>query len=473
MSVAAPATVSRSRSVRIGLLEHCGSGNLGDDGTVAAVLWQIRRRWPHASVIGLSLDPDDSQKRHGIQCFAIRRSVFPCEQAWTSALRSRTGHAIFLKDRIKKALKAMQCFPLVKAGYRLTVGALLELILEIRFLVKSLPLARNLDVLVISGGGQLLDWGGPWRFPYTLFKWVVLAKLGGAKCVFLNNGAGPLDQGLSRWFVSRSLSLADYVSFRDVRSSIFIRSIGFKGASRVVADCAWSLDVPEPCPTVRQLPKEPGLTIGIAPMAYCDPSRHWVHDEAKYQRLIHNMAEFGVRLIRMGHRLKIFSSDIWFDSKAISDLESAIRRECPVDTAGRITCDAVKDINDLLAQISQVDCYVTCRFHGVVFAHLLNVPALAIAPHPKVTTLMEDCGLSAYCVDITVCDAGRLTAAFERLVANIDDVKHRIASKVAANQRDLDKQFDELFPAYPAGSCMQESSRFHPGTAAPCVQDSN
>jgi polysaccharide pyruvyl transferase WcaK-like protein len=454
---AASAAISRLRPVSIGLLEHCGSGNLGDDATVAAVLGQIRRRWPHASLIGLSLNPYDSQRRHKIQCFAIRRSVYPCEQEWTSAFRSGTIHTISLKDRIKKVLKAMSCFGFVKASfgivkacYRVTIGALLDLMLEIKFLAQSCFLTSKLDVLVICGGGQLLDWGGPWKFPYTLFKWIVLAKLSGTKCIFLNNGAGPLDRRLSRWLVNRSLSLADYVSFRDVNSSVFIRGLGFKGASRVVADCAWSLDLPARQPRVQQLPNESGLTIGIAPMAYCDPSRHWVHDEAKYQRLIRNMAEFGVCLLRRGHRLRIFSSDIWFDSKAMSDLESAIRGECPVDRTALIACESVNDIDDLLAQLSQVDCYVTCRFHGVVLAHLLNVPAVAIAPHPKVSALMEDWGLSEYCVDIAACDAGRLTAAFERLVTNIDDVRHRIENKVAANKRELDRQFDELFPEHPA-----------------------
>ena len=76
-----------------------------------------------------------------------------------------------------------------------------------------------------------------------------------------------------------------------------------------------------------------------------------------------------------------------------------------------------------------VDCYVTCRFHGVLFAHLLGVPALAMAPHPKVRALMEDFGLSQYCLDIAECDLKDLTRAFERLVANADEVKDRIRAK--------------------------------------------
>jgi len=35
-----------------------------------------------------------------------------------------------------------------------------------------------------------------------------------------------------------------------------------------------------------------------------------------------------------------------------------------------------------------MDYVVTCRFHGVIFVHLLNKPILAVARHPKVAELM-------------------------------------------------------------------------------------
>ena len=90
---------------------------------------------------------------------------------------------------------------------------------------------------------------------------------------------------------------------------------------------------------------------------------------------------------------------------------------------------------------------MTCRFHGVVFASLLNVPTIALAPHPKVTTLMDDMELSEYCVDIATFDAAGLTARFDRLLANMDDVKARIRRHVAQFQSLLASQFDCLFRA--------------------------
>jgi polysaccharide pyruvyl transferase WcaK-like protein len=193
------------------------------------------------------------------------------------------------------------------------------------------------------------------------------------------------------------------------------------------------------------------LVIGIAPMAYGDSSRHWVDDNLGYARLIDSLAEFSGRLLQCGHRIKLFSSDIWFDSQAIEDLEAAIHRNYPDLASGHVTQEAISDTGDLLAALSRVDCYVTCRFHGVIFASLLNVPTLALAPHPKVTTLMKDMGLSEYCVDITKCDAEWLTARFDHMVANMDDVKAGIRRHVDKCQSLLASQFDGLFQMHTEG----------------------
>src|SRR6202035_2763592 len=160
-------------------------------------------------------------------------------------------------------------------------------------------------------------------------------------------------------------------------------------------------------------------------MAYGDSSRHWVDDNRTYRHLIDSLAEFSGELLRRGHRIRLFSSDIWFDSQAIADLEATIHKNDPTLAGDRVTREPVADIGELLEALSRVDCYVTCRFHGVVFASLLNVPTIALAPHPKVTTLMGDMGLSEYCMDIANCDATGLTASFDRLLANMDDVKVR------------------------------------------------
>jgi polysaccharide pyruvyl transferase WcaK-like protein len=444
--------------IRVGLLEHCGTGNLGDDATVAAALRQINSRWPHASIIGLSLDPADSEKRHGIPCFPLRQSQFDCEKEWTFAADRKADQPSTWKIGLRRRL-GRHAYGFLKSIYHATIRLPVRTLSEVSFLLRSLVVARHLDILVICGGGQLLDWGGPWRFPYTLFKWVALAKLGHAKCYFLNNGAGPLDAPLSRWFIRRALSLADYVSLRDSPSRELVRQMGFKGEASVGVDCAWGLQHTTFATPLRQRPDGHGLIIGLAPMAYRDPTRHWSPDEACYQHTIGKIARFGSHLVGRGHHLRLFSSDIWFDATAIADVESSIKKGLPLDAAARIRRECVTNIDDLLFQLFRVDCYVTCRFHGVVFAHLLGVPALAIAPHPKVRALMEDFGLPQYCVDIADCDVKDLIAAFDGLVANIDAVRDGIRHKVASYQAVLTAQFDSVFANCELGSGARRKPR--------------
>jgi polysaccharide pyruvyl transferase WcaK-like protein len=420
---------------KIGLLDHFGTGNLGDDATIQATLQHITSRWPHALIVGLSLYPVDSQRRHGIPAYAIRQEGF-------------FPFASF-KDKLKDSLSKYHfLFSALRTITNVVIRKPVWFLREILFLAKSFRVAKSLDLLIICGGGQLLDaWGGPWAFPYTLFKWVLLAKLSHTKCYFVNVGAGPLDYPLSRWFIKRALLLADYVSFRDGKSKMLIREIGVRNRTQVVADSVYGLNISGVNITRSHVGRGGGLTIGIAPMAYCDPRRYWDKDKAIYECFIRKLAEFSARLIRYRHRLRLFSTDIWFDSQAILDLELAIKNQYAVDTATWITSEPVTGINEFLSQLSQVDCVVTCKFHGVIFAHLLNVPVLAISHHPKVATLMDDFELSEYCVDIRKFDVDLLTSTFDRLVANMDDIKACVPRKVACYQRELALQFDQLFPS--------------------------
>jgi polysaccharide pyruvyl transferase WcaK-like protein len=180
-------------------------------------------------------------------------------------------------------------------------------------------------------------------------------------------------------------------------------------------------------------------------MAYCDPRRYWEGDHKKYSDFIQNLALFGSQLIQDQHRLRIFSTDISFDAEAIEDLTFALKRSSSVASPEWIRQDTVAGIHDLLSQMSEVDYVVTCRFHGVVFAHLLNKPVLAISHHPKVSTLMADFGLSEYCVDIRAIDPDSLAALFRRMADNQKDIKTRMAAQVKCRRDILDKQFDELF----------------------------
>jgi polysaccharide pyruvyl transferase WcaK-like protein len=192
----------------------------------------------------------------------------------------------------------------------------------------------------------------------------------------------------------------------------------------------------------REQNKEP--VVGLSPMAYCDPRVYWEKDQQTYDRFIQNLASFGSWLSQHDYRLALFSTDIWFDAQTIEDLRTALKADNA--DSHRITRKPMGTFDDLLEQLSSTDYVVTCRFHGVVFAHMLNKPVLAISHHPKVSKLMNDLGLAKYCVDIRRSDPRVLAETFTALVSNREEIKSRMADKLGHYKRDLSIQFDQLFP---------------------------
>jgi polysaccharide pyruvyl transferase WcaK-like protein len=432
-------TVAEPRT-KIALLNHVGGGNLGDDATLDAVMQNIRCRWPNAEINAISMNPSDTEKRHGISSFPVRI------QTWDLDHKPQTSESPF-KKALKSAAAGWQpFFRLLKGINALTIRLPLILITELRFLAASCRLIRRFDLLVICGGGQLTERDGPWAFPYTLLKWVLLAKSAGVKCIFVNVGAGPLTRPLSKVFARQALAAADYVSFRDEQSQTLACQIGFTGDSRTFIDNAYSLECPSFSARCFKAGRKP--VVGLAPLPYRDPRMHPAENNgAAYDEYIAKFAMLAVRLIGQSNSLVLFGTDIGVDPTAIADLQTALRKNHPDVAMPRY--EAVGTTHELLSAMSAMDYVITCRFHGVVFAHMLNKPVLAISHHPKVTDLMNALGLSKYCADIRTFDPVRVADTFASLVIDTEEVKSSMAASLANYRSQLEAQFDDLFPSDP------------------------
>src|SRR5262249_18133956 len=178
---------------KIGLLDHVGGGNLGDDATLDAVAGNIKRRWPNAEIVAFSMNPDDTETRHGIRSQPIRR------KGWSIGYKP-AGTEATLKETVKALTRKYSAvFYLLKAAHAV-VCLPVEVFRELSFLVSSRRNIKCFDLLIISGGGQLTEKGGPGGFPYTIFQWVVLARSAGVRGLVFNIGAGLLDSALSTSF---------------------------------------------------------------------------------------------------------------------------------------------------------------------------------------------------------------------------------------------------------------------------------
>lgn len=419
--------------MKIGLLDHMGYGNLGDAATQDVVIESIRKRLPNAQIVGFSLIPDDTTKRHGIPCYPILR--------WHPTLANPTSEAGNEKSIQSKLKPALTRSPFVYTWAK----PLLEFAREVRFWVRSYRALRSLDLLIISGGGQLSElWRGPWSHPYTIFKFSLLTKLARKKLYFLNVGAGPLKHPLSRFFARWSVRIADYRSFRDDDSQELVRSLGVKADTHVYPDSVYALEVAD---YLKPLPRASSMPIvGLNPIGFCDP-RIWPRkDDSVYQEYLEKMARFSAWLIEQGYALRMLTTEISVDRFALNDLENRLRSRLHSPELLRdVFGPASESVRDVLREMSNCDFIVTSKYHGIIFSHLLKKPAISLSYHRKMDVAMQAVGQSRFNADVERFDFDWLTTSFRTLVAEGRNIKLETAATVDANAAALSQQFDSLF----------------------------
>jgi polysaccharide pyruvyl transferase WcaK-like protein len=412
----------------VAILHHSGGGNLGDDASVIAIVRNVKARWPHAGIAAFTMNPNATAEVYGVPCYPLKRYTSTIGQ--TPSIVEVSGTA---KCRFVRWLGTAKT-PLV----RIPRSALREL----AFIAASRQTLKGFQSLILSGGGQLTERSGPWGFLYTILMWFLIAKSAGVKCFVVNVGVGPIISRLGQFFAFRTLRLADYVSFRDEESKRLACQIGFDAKATVNPDIVYSLDIRSF--GAKHLGAESHPLIGIAPMNYpVDPPFDAKEKQVIYDSLIERLAKFTSIVTQRRFSVALFGTDIGCDPAAIEDLRTRLRNHHNIITP---PYESIESVDELLRRMSELDYVVTCRFHGVVFAHLLTKPVLAVSHHPKVTSLMAGLGLSQYCVDIRTFDPARLAERLECLVKNRNDVKSRLAATARDYRVQLARQFDVLWP---------------------------
>ena len=343
-----------------------------------------------------------------------------------------------LRLRLKSSLKSQPFF-------YVWAKPIADFAREALFWVRSYRTLRSLDLLIISGGGQLDDlWHGPWSHPYTLFKFSLLAKLARKKLYFLNVGAGRLEHPLSRFFARWAVRLADYRSFRDHDSQELVRSLGVKAETYVYPDHAYALEVEDylkstPCGSSM-------LVVGLNPTGFCDP-RFWPRkDDSVYQEYLEKITRFAVWLLEQGYNLRVFTTDTSGDRYAIEDLKARLRAQLSSpELVSQVFRGASQNVSDVLREMSEFDFVVASKFHPIIFSHLLRKPVISLSYHRKMDFAMRAVGQGHFCADIERFDVDWLIKAFRLLVTESASIKSAYAAAVEARAARLSQQFDSLF----------------------------
>ncbi len=313
---------------------------------------------------------------------------------------------------------------------------------ELVFLIQSYRRLKGFDLVIVGGSGQLVDnEGGPLNHPYNHFKWSWLARLVGARFMFLSVGAGPLFTGLGKWFIKRSLLMASYRSFRDDYSKKLVESFGVTENNIVCPDQAFSIDVVEK-PSERKNKK---LVVGVAPIAYLDP-RHWPEiDPARYRHYVEKMAEFTEWLIKTHHHVLFFHTQVNGDDLVIPDIKKILAQKPSVNLEEDTSEHPVQWFTEAFDAIAKTDFVVASRFHAIIFSYVMNRPSVGVSYDRKINNAMASVGQLDFALDIRTFTVDELIEKFIALKGQTTEAKAKIQAKVGEFRAQLEQQYDHVF----------------------------
>jgi len=426
--------------MRVGVLGHVGNENLGDEALIAAVIQNVRRRYPEAEVVGFTGRPGDTRQRHRIPAFPIRRTN---GRPGAAAASPRDAAPAASWARLKTVLRRVPFLAELVRGARRVGGAALGALGELRFLARAYRNLSGTDLLLVAGSGQLNDyWGGPWGFPFTLLKWSLLARAIGTKVAFLSLGAGPLRTRLGKFFIRQTLQLADYRSYRDEDSRCCIVALGVPGEHPVVPDLVFSLDVDRP-PVPLVPARRP--VVGVNPMPFFDDSYYPESDPRVFGAYVQTLAAFTDWLVGRGYAVRLFATQLSADHPVIDRVRSIMRQGPALDGEERVIAERIGSFEQLVGVLDSLDFVVATRYHGTLFGLIRRKPVLSIAYQPKSMELMRQMGQGEYAIDIGRLSLLALQERFVALERHAGEFVAAVGRRLPEVRAALDAQYDRTF----------------------------
>ncbi|MEU5088900.1 polysaccharide pyruvyl transferase family protein [Streptomyces sp. NPDC021356] len=391
--------------VRVGVFGLLGSGNLGNDGSLEAVLGYLRAEHPEAVVDALCGGPEAVTSRFGIPATRMH---------WNRAeyrTASRAG-AIAAKG----------------------LGKLVDV-------VRTASWVRRHDVVIVPGMGVLEATLPlrPWGFPYALFLLCASGRLLRTRVALVSVGAAEIGNRPTRALVRWSARLAAYRSYRDAPSRDAMRAMGVDTAlDEVYPDLAFALPTPPgSVPTGSPGP----VCVGV--MDFHGGNDDRARAEEIYRRYLDGTIRFVRVLAEEGRPVRLLTGDRC-DASVVAAILDAV--DSPLVTAAEPA-----SLADLMTEMAAAGTVVAVRYHNLICALKTGTPTLALSYAAKSDALMARMGLEAYCHPAREVDADRLLEQFRALEKHSAQVRRTLAERNLAAARRLRHQFTALTAAlFPA-----------------------
>ncbi|MCX4237920.1 polysaccharide pyruvyl transferase family protein [Streptomyces ortus] len=403
-------------AVRVGVFGLLGSGNLGNDGSLEAVLGYLRTRHPDAAVDALCGGPEAVAARYGIR--ATRLHWYRGEYRTASRLGAIAGKGL---------------------------GKLVDVF-------RTAAWVRRHDVVIVPGMGVLEATLPlrPWGFPYALFLLCASGRLFGTRVALVGVGAAPIRDRATRALVRRSARLAAYRSYRDALSRDALRDMGVDTAhDEVYPDLAFALATPR-----ASAPQGSSGTVCVGVMDFHGGNDDRAEAEDIHRRYLDGTTRFVRALAEDGRPVRLLTGDEC-DASVVAAILEAV--DSPL-----VTASEAASLADLMTEMAAADTVVATRYHNLICALKVGTPTLALSYAAKSEALMARMGLDAYCHPAREVDADELLRQFGELEERAPEVRRTLTERNLLATRQLDDQFTALtaalFPAAHPAHALREAS---------------
>ncbi|MBL1112805.1 polysaccharide pyruvyl transferase family protein [Streptomyces sp. 110] len=402
-------------ATRVGVFGLLGSGNLGNDGSLEAVLGYLRAEHPEAVVDALCGGPEAVTARFGIP--ATRLHWYRGEYRTASRAGAIAGKGL---------------------------GKLVDVF-------RTAAWVRRHDVVIVPGMGVLEATLPlrPWGFPYSLFLLCASGRLLRTRVALVSVGAAEIGNRPTRALVRWSARLAAYRSYRDAQSRDAMRAMGVDTArDEVYPDLAFSLPAPPPSGPARS----PGpVCVGV--MDFHGGNDDRARADEIYRRYLDGTIRFVRALVEDGRPVRLLTGDTC-DATVVAAILDAV--DSPLVTAAEPA-----SLDDLMKEMAAADTVVAVRYHNLICALKTGTPVLALSYATKSDALMARMGLGAYCHPAREVDADQLIAQFRALEKHSAELRQTLTERNQAAARDLEHQFTALtaavFPASTQAHALREA----------------
>jgi polysaccharide pyruvyl transferase CsaB len=360
--------------MKIGIIGNYGHNNNGDEAILTGIIKQLTEELtiPKEDILVFSNNPENTKERYGLNAVTLLHKRGNLFSSIAATLRS------------------------------------------------NYPIIKKLDLLIIGGGGLLMDM---YKRDAPLYATLgILGHYAGCKVVIYGVGAGPIRTKMGAFFIKQLLKRADKISVRDADSKTLLESLGVKKEIHIIGDPALyltSFDSKKHSSSIRK--------IAVTAVPYYS-QRYWpISDEMKYSQYISGMAQNLDQFIEeKGVTVTFFSTKYPQDVQVTKDIVSLMKYKDQTTIIDRNIYP-----EEIISICASHDLVVGTRLHSLILGIVAKTPVIGIGYHPKVRHFLSRMGLLDYYIEI------------DKLSEHTNIIS-KIAEQMDSRWKEIQKEVDEI-----------------------------